>query len=174
MAIGAGRTWPGSRSQLPRLASVPIQLIWAPEDQVFPIEYARRLKELLPHAQGPKTYDKAAHFLQDDRGPEIAADLVAFLNHERGAQPVNFVTPTPEELAGLRADPIIFEQELDVRPEVASSLERALGFRAGRAYLAQPRRPSLRDRAGRFRPRPAVDGDRLRLLAPLRAAADRR
>jgi hypothetical protein len=47
---------------------------------------------------------------------------------------VNFVTPTEAELAGLRADPIIFEQELDVRPEVASSLERALGFRAGRAY----------------------------------------
>ncbi len=47
---------------------------------------------------------------------------------------MNFVTPTEAELAALRADPIIFEQELDVRPEVASSLERALGFRAGRAY----------------------------------------
>jgi hypothetical protein len=47
---------------------------------------------------------------------------------------VNFLTPTEAELAALRADPIIFEQELDVRPEVASSLEAALGFRAGRAY----------------------------------------
>jgi hypothetical protein len=47
---------------------------------------------------------------------------------------VNFVTPSPDELAALRADPIIFEQELDVRHEVAASLERALGFRAGRAY----------------------------------------
>jgi hypothetical protein len=47
---------------------------------------------------------------------------------------VNFVTPTDAELAALRADPIIFEQELDVRPDVAQSLERALGFRAGRAY----------------------------------------
>lgn len=47
---------------------------------------------------------------------------------------MNFVTPTEAELAAVRADPIIFEQELDVRPEVASSLERALGFRAGRAY----------------------------------------
>jgi hypothetical protein len=47
---------------------------------------------------------------------------------------VNFVTPTEAELAALRADPIIFEQELDVRPKVASSLEAALGFRAGRAY----------------------------------------
>ena len=47
---------------------------------------------------------------------------------------MNFVTPTDAELAALRADPIIFEQELDVRPDVAQSLERALGFRAGRAY----------------------------------------
>jgi len=47
---------------------------------------------------------------------------------------VNFVVPDDADLAGLRADPLIFEQELDVRPEVARSLERALGFRAGRAY----------------------------------------
>ena len=47
---------------------------------------------------------------------------------------MNFISPTEAELAALRADPIIFEQELDVRPEVAASLERALGFRAGRAY----------------------------------------
>jgi hypothetical protein len=47
---------------------------------------------------------------------------------------MKFVTPGAEELAGLRADPLIFEQELDVRPAVASSLEAALGFRAGRAY----------------------------------------
>lgn len=47
---------------------------------------------------------------------------------------MNFVTPSPAELAGLRADPLIFEQELDVRPEVAASLERALGFRAGRRH----------------------------------------
>ncbi|HLK24557.1 MAG TPA: hypothetical protein VKT30_07855 [Caulobacteraceae bacterium] len=42
--------------------------------------------------------------------------------------------PADAELATLRADPLIFEQELDVRPEVAESLERALGFRAGRKY----------------------------------------
>lgn len=51
---------------------------------------------------------------------------------------MKFVAPTDEELAGLRADPIIFEQELDVRPEVAASLETALGFRAGRAYWRSP------------------------------------
>lgn len=47
---------------------------------------------------------------------------------------MNFITPTAQELAGLRADPLIFEQELDVRPAIAASLERALGFRAGRAW----------------------------------------
>ena len=57
------------------------------QDQVFPIEYANRMKEQLPHAAGPKTYDKAAHFLQDDRGPEIAADVVSFLNRVVGATP---------------------------------------------------------------------------------------
>jgi len=52
---------------------------------------------------------------------------------------MKFVAPTLNELAELRADPIIFEQELDVRPEVASSLEKALGFRAGRAYWRSER-----------------------------------
>ena len=47
---------------------------------------------------------------------------------------MNFVTPTAEELAGLRADPLLWEQELDARPEVAESLERAVGKRAGRVY----------------------------------------
>jgi hypothetical protein len=47
---------------------------------------------------------------------------------------MTFVEPTQDELAMLRADPLIFEQELDVRPEVAEALERALGFRAGRKY----------------------------------------
>ncbi|HEX4742815.1 MAG TPA: alpha/beta fold hydrolase [Caulobacteraceae bacterium] len=71
--------------QLPRLADTPVQLVWAPEDQVFPIEYANRLKELLPHAEGPKTYDRARHFLQDDRGPEIVQDIVEFLDRTVGA-----------------------------------------------------------------------------------------
>lgn len=47
---------------------------------------------------------------------------------------MRFVTPSSAELAALRADPLLWEQELDVRPEVAESLERAVGFRAGRAY----------------------------------------
>lgn len=47
---------------------------------------------------------------------------------------MNWTTPPDDELASLRADPLLFEQELDVRPAIARALERALGFRAGRAY----------------------------------------
>jgi len=47
---------------------------------------------------------------------------------------MEFVTPTAEELSYLRADPLLWEQELDVRPDVAEDIEKALGFRAGRAY----------------------------------------
>jgi hypothetical protein len=47
---------------------------------------------------------------------------------------MNFITLSPQELAALRADPLLWEQELDARPEVAESLERAVGKRAGRVY----------------------------------------
>ncbi len=47
---------------------------------------------------------------------------------------MNFITPAVEELSYLRPDPLIWEQELDVRPDVAASLERATGVRAGRVY----------------------------------------
>jgi len=68
--------------RLPELAGVPILLLWAPEDIVFPIEYARRLKELLPHAEGPIEFNNAAHFLQDDRGPDLARAIVDFLKNK--------------------------------------------------------------------------------------------
>lgn len=68
------------QSRLGELAQLPILLLWATEDNVFPIEYAVRLKELLPHAEGPITFDKAAHFLQDDRGPDLAKAIVEFLD----------------------------------------------------------------------------------------------
>ncbi len=91
--------------------------------------------------------------------------------------------PDPDELASLRADPLLWEQELDVRPEVAQSLERALGFRAGRAHFRSARdhvyaleladlgrgRPSMARVFGlwdRFEPRPPeheIDADLLEL-----------
>jgi haloalkane dehalogenase len=66
--------------RLPELAETPTILLWAPEDNVFPIEYANRLQELIPHAEGPITFERAAHFLQDDRGPDIARATVGFLD----------------------------------------------------------------------------------------------
>ncbi len=47
---------------------------------------------------------------------------------------MKFITPTAEELSGLRADPLLWEQELDASTEVAKSIERATGIRAGRVY----------------------------------------
>jgi len=47
---------------------------------------------------------------------------------------VNFIKPPEEELANLRADPLLWEQELDVRPDVAEAIEGATGIRAGRVY----------------------------------------
>jgi len=45
-----------------------------------------------------------------------------------------FITPAEEELSLLRADPLVWEQELDSRPEVAQAIERATGIRAGLVY----------------------------------------
>ncbi|HLJ47536.1 MAG TPA: alpha/beta fold hydrolase [Bryobacteraceae bacterium] len=70
--------------RLPELAQIPIQLLWAPEDEVFPMETCNRLKELLPHAEGPILFDNARHFLQDDRGPDLAAAIRDFLNRAVG------------------------------------------------------------------------------------------
>jgi len=47
---------------------------------------------------------------------------------------MKFITPAEEELSYLRADPLLWEQELDVRPEVAEDIEKATGIRAGRVY----------------------------------------
>ena len=47
---------------------------------------------------------------------------------------MKFVNPSKSELENLRGDPLLWEQELDVRPEVAEAVARAVGFRAGRAH----------------------------------------
>jgi len=71
--------------RLPELASYPAAILWGVDDMVFNIEYAYRLKELLPHAEGPIQFDHACHFLQDDRGPDIAHEIVGFLDRRVGA-----------------------------------------------------------------------------------------
>ena len=47
---------------------------------------------------------------------------------------MKFITPTDEELDHLRADLLLWEQELDVCPDVAEDIEKAVGMRAGRVY----------------------------------------
>ena len=47
---------------------------------------------------------------------------------------MKFVTPAGEELSYLRADPLLWEQELDARPDVAEAIERVTGLRAGQIY----------------------------------------
>jgi haloalkane dehalogenase len=47
---------------------------------------------------------------------------------------MKFIQPPAEELSCLRADPVLWEQEVDVRPDVAEALEHATGIRAGRVY----------------------------------------
>jgi pimeloyl-ACP methyl ester carboxylesterase len=84
------RGWPDMRMierRLPELAKTPTLLLWSPGDEVFPIEFGNRLKELLPHAEGPIAFDRARHFLQDDRGPDLARAMVVFLNRTVGARP---------------------------------------------------------------------------------------
>jgi pimeloyl-ACP methyl ester carboxylesterase len=64
---------------LPELATGPTMLLWAPEDNVFPIGYAQRLQALLPHAEGPVMFDRAAHFLPGDAGEEIADHICRWM-----------------------------------------------------------------------------------------------
>jgi haloalkane dehalogenase len=47
---------------------------------------------------------------------------------------MQLITPSTEELSYLRADPLFWVQELEVRADVAEALERATGGRAGRVY----------------------------------------
>ena len=72
------------QNRLPELADIPILLLWGPEDEVFPIEYAHHMKKLLPHAEGPIEFDKGRHFIQDDRGADMAPVIVDFLNRKLG------------------------------------------------------------------------------------------
>lgn len=96
---------------------------------------------------------------------------------------MKFIEPSSEELRYLRPDPLLWEQELDDRPDVAEAIERATGIRAGRVYWRSEHehlyaleladlgrgRPSMATVYGhwdRFEPRPPeheIDGDLLAL-----------
>jgi haloalkane dehalogenase len=66
--------------RLGELRDIPVLLLWAPGDVVFDISYAHHLKKLFPQAEGPIKFDRAAHFLQDDRGPDLVKEIVRFLD----------------------------------------------------------------------------------------------
>lgn len=80
---------------------------------------------------------------------------------------MKFITPSEEELSYLRADPLLWEQELDVRPDVAEAVERVTGIRAGRVYWRSKFGHLYAPRAGRSRPRPTVHGDAVWALGSL-------
>jgi|SRR5579862_1147863 len=96
---------------------------------------------------------------------------------------MDFIKPPSEELARLRPDPLLWEQELDVRPEFAEAVERAVGLRAGRVYWRRKHhylyaleladlgrgRPSMALVLGfwdRYEPRPPEDEIDVDLLDP--------
>jgi haloalkane dehalogenase len=141
------------QSRLGEVSNVPALLLWGTEDSVFGKTYADRLKGFLPHAEGPFPIENADHFMQDDQGPMIVARIVEFLNRTVGANgpgDVAATRPTPGvrregwsmvlradfegNLDDFRADPLLFEQELDCRPEVARAIGAAAGTNAGRRY----------------------------------------
>jgi pimeloyl-ACP methyl ester carboxylesterase len=90
--------------RLPELAGVPTVLFYATEDSVFGLPYAERLKELLPNAEGPIAFDRADHFMQDDRGPDIARAIVEFLDRtvtaRIGGESAEIAQRRDEALAG--------------------------------------------------------------------------
>jgi haloalkane dehalogenase len=58
---------------------LPTLIVWGREDDVFDQAiFAARFKQLLPHAEGPHLVT-GRHFLQEDSGSEIAAEIVEFL-----------------------------------------------------------------------------------------------
>jgi pimeloyl-ACP methyl ester carboxylesterase len=55
-------------------------IVWGTDDPVFDVSYRDRLKQLFPHAEGPVNFDRASHFLQDDRGADIVGAMLPFLD----------------------------------------------------------------------------------------------
>jgi len=77
------RGWADMRAietRLGELAATPILILWGVDDPVFTTPYRDRLMQLLPHAEGPVNFDRASHFLQDDRGPDIVKAIIPFLD----------------------------------------------------------------------------------------------
>ncbi len=66
------------RDQLARWEK-PALVLFSDSDPIFSTRVAERLAELIPGALPAETVEGAGHFLQEDRGEEVAARILAFL-----------------------------------------------------------------------------------------------
>jgi haloalkane dehalogenase len=57
----------------------PALVLFGDSDPIFTLGTARRLANLIPGAGEPETVERASHFLQEDRGEEIAHRIVRLL-----------------------------------------------------------------------------------------------
>jgi haloalkane dehalogenase len=57
----------------------PALVLFSDSDPIFTSRHAEILSELIPGAGPPQTVEGAAHFLQEDRGEEIAARIASWL-----------------------------------------------------------------------------------------------
>jgi haloalkane dehalogenase len=62
-------------SGLPRLANRPALIVWGTQDFAFGPRERERFEYLFPHHR-TVLYDRASHFLQEDAGDEIAAEIL--------------------------------------------------------------------------------------------------
>jgi len=58
---------------------LPVLVCFSDSDPIFPPGAASAVASLFPAAGEPEIVEGAAHFLQEDRGEEIARRIVAFL-----------------------------------------------------------------------------------------------
>jgi haloalkane dehalogenase len=59
----------------------PLLALWAAHDVVFPVERGRRFLETIG-APEPRLVEGAGHFLQEDKGPAVAAEITGWLREE--------------------------------------------------------------------------------------------
>jgi len=62
----------------------PALVLFSDSDPIFTAEHAERMAALIPGAGPPQTVAGAAHFLQEDRGEEIAERIAAWLASAAG------------------------------------------------------------------------------------------
>ena len=112
--------------RLPELADVPTLLLWAPEDNVLHDRVCEPAQGTAAARRRARTIRSGRAFSAGRSRPGPGGCDHAVPQAHAGGKSMKFITPTVEELSYLRADPLLWEQELDVRPRVAESIERAV------------------------------------------------